>query len=135
EVMEVFDEIFFSFTFGGEAVSLAAARATITKLREKGVIELLWRQGARLRDGYNALAREAGLADRTRCIGYAPRTVLTFTDRVGVDSLAMKSLFQQEMIKRGILIAGGFNLCYAHSRSEERRVGKEWRAGTASCPG
>src|SRR2546422_4980618 len=112
EIMEVFDEIFFSVTFGGEALSLAAAQATMAKLREKNVIEHLWRQGARLRDGYNALAREVGLASLTQCLGYPPRTVLTFSERAGTQSLAMKSLLQQEMIKRGILIAGGF-------RSEE----------------
>src|SRR5437016_1080385 len=55
-------------------------------------------------------------------IGYPPRTVLTFTDGAGAESLAMKSLFQQEMIKRGILIAGGFNLCYAHSDDDIRRT-------------
>jgi glutamate-1-semialdehyde aminotransferase len=122
ELMEVFDEIFFSFTFGGEALSLAAARATIAKLREKNVVESLWRQGAALRDGYDALARELGLAHRTACVGFAPRTILVFTDAVGVDSLAMKSLFQQEMIKRGILTAGGFNLCWAHSEEDVRRT-------------
>ncbi|PYN29359.1 MAG: hypothetical protein DMD98_21255 [Candidatus Rokuibacteriota bacterium] len=122
EIMEVFDEIFFSVTFGGEALSLAAARATIAKLREQNVIEHLWRQGTRLRDGYNALAREVGLASRTQCLGYPPRTVLTFSDVAGTPALAMKSLFQQEVIKRGILIAGGFNLCYAHSDDDVRRT-------------
>jgi glutamate-1-semialdehyde 2,1-aminomutase/spore coat polysaccharide biosynthesis protein SpsF len=122
EIMEVFDEIFYSFTFGGEALSLAAARATIAKLRERNVVEHLWRQGRALRDGYNALARELGLADRTQCIGFPPRTVLTFRDRAGADSLAMKSLFQQEMIKRGILTSGGFTLCYAHSDEDVRRT-------------
>src|SRR5438105_14269426 len=34
----------------------------------------------------------------------------------------MKSLFQQEMIKRGILTSGGFNLCYAHSDEDVRRT-------------
>ena len=121
-IMEVFDEIFFSVTFGGEALSLAAARATMAKLHEKNVIEHLWRQGARLRDGYNALAREVGLASLTQCLGYPPRTVLTFADGAGAESLATKSLFQQEMIKRGILIAGGFNLCYAHSDDDIRRT-------------
>ena len=118
----IFDEIFFSVTFGGEALSLAAARATIAKLREQNVIEHLWRQGTRLRDGYNALAREVGLASRTQCLGYPPRTVLTFSDVAGTPALAMKSLFQQEVIKRGILIAGGFNLCYAHSDDDIRRT-------------
>ena len=34
----VFDEIFFSFTFGGEAVSLAAAKATIKEMENKQLI-------------------------------------------------------------------------------------------------
>ena len=38
DVMEVFDEIFFSFTFGGEAVSLAAAKATLSEILAKEVI-------------------------------------------------------------------------------------------------
>jgi len=122
DLMQVFDEIFFSFTFGGEVLSLAAAKATIGKLREGTVIPHLWAQGRKLQDGYNALATAAGLAERTRCIGLPPRTVLTFTDRQGRDSLAMKSLFQQEVIRRGILNAGGFNLCYRHSDADIERT-------------
>jgi glutamate-1-semialdehyde aminotransferase len=122
ELMAVFDEIFFSFTFGGEAVSLAAARATIDKLRREPVLPHVWRQGAALRDGYNALAAAAGLGDVTRCIGLPPRTVLTFADAAGAPALAVKSLYQQEMIKRGILTAGGFNPSYAHTDDDVSRT-------------
>ena len=122
DIMEVFDEIFFSFTFGGEALSLAAARATIAKFRATNVIERLWPQGAALQDGYTALARERGRGGRTGCIGFTPRTVLTFKDATGADALPMKSLFQQEVIKRGILTSGGFNLCSAHSDEDVRRT-------------
>jgi glutamate-1-semialdehyde aminotransferase/spore coat polysaccharide biosynthesis protein SpsF (cytidylyltransferase family) len=118
DIMQVFDEIFFSFTFGGEVLSLAAAKATITRLRQGDVIPHLWRQGRTLQEGYNALAAEAGLREHTRCIGLPPRTVLTFTDGKGQESLAMKSLFQQEVVRRGILSAGGFNLCYRHSDTD-----------------
>ena len=38
ELMRVFDDIFFSFTFGGETVSLAAANATMQTLLDKDVI-------------------------------------------------------------------------------------------------
>jgi len=131
DLMQVFDEIFFSFTFGGEVLSLAAAKATITKLRAGKVIPHIWAQGRTLRDGYNALAAEAGLAEHTRCIGLPPRTVLTFTDRQGQDSLAMKSLFQQEVIRRGILNAGGFNLCYRHSGADIERTLHACRAALA----
>ena len=128
DLMQVFDEIFFSFTFGGEVLSLAAAKATITKLRQGEVIPHLWKQGRKLQDGYNALAAGLGLAARTRCIGLPPRTVLTFTDARGQDSLAMKSLFQQEVVQRGILNAGGFNLCYRHDDTDVARTLEACRA-------
>ncbi|TMQ21281.1 MAG: aminotransferase class III-fold pyridoxal phosphate-dependent enzyme [Candidatus Rokuibacteriota bacterium] len=131
DLMQVFDEIFFSFTFGGEALSLAAARATITKIRDTDVIPHLWRQGRRLQDGYNALAAEAGVAEITRCIGLPPRTVLTFADRRGVESLALKSLFQQEVVRRGILNTGGFNLCARHSDGDVARTLEACRAALA----
>ena len=128
DIMQVFDEIFFSFTFGGEALSLAAAKATITKIRTGEVIPHLWRQGKTLQDGYNALAAEAGLREHTRCIGLPPRSVLTFTDRRGQESLAMKSLFQQEVMRRGILNTGGFNLCFRHSDADVERTLEAVRA-------
>ena len=38
---------------------------------------------------------------------------MTFADPA-TDALHMKSLVQQELIKRGVLTAGGFNLCWRH---------------------
>lgn len=61
-----------------KVLSLAAAKATIAALRDWEVIPHLWQQGRRLRDGYNALGAEVGLAGRTECIGLHPRTVVTF---------------------------------------------------------
>lgn len=115
DVMQTMDDIFFSFTFGGDAVALAAAVATIEEMRNKPVIEHLWAQGERLKDGYNALAKHYGLGDVTQCIGLAPRTVCTFADTPNADGLLVRSLVQQELIKRGVLFLVGHNLCYAHS--------------------
>lgn len=117
-LMAVCDEIFFSFTFGGETVGLAAAKATITKLRRDDVIPHLWAQGQRLKDGYNALARRFDVARYTECIGYAPRTVITFRDQSGAESLLFKSYVQQECLKRGILFSGGQNLSFSHTDAE-----------------
>ena len=115
EVMPVFDEIFFSFTFGGEALSLAASMATIAVMERNNVVAHLWKQGKKLQDGYHELACEFGVEHNTECIGFAPRTVLTFKDASGAESLLLKSLFQQECIKRGVLFTGGQNICYSHS--------------------
>ncbi len=117
DVMQVFDQIFFSFTFGGEASSLAAAHATISELKEKPVFQHTWQQGKRLQDGFNTLAKELGLADRVRCLGYPCRSVIDF---VGQDSdvLLMKSLFQQECVRRGVLFVGFHNISYSHSNAD-----------------
>lgn len=115
DLMRLFEEVFFSFTFGGETLSLAAAVATITEMREKGVIEALWRQGRRLQDGYNEIARTCGLEQYTRCVGLPPRTAVTFTDENGRESLVAKSLFQQECLKHGVLFSGNQNICYSHT--------------------
>lgn len=118
EIMEVFDDVFFSFTFGGEAASLAAAKATINAMQRENVIGHLWEQGKRLQDGYNVLAKKYGVDGFTKCIGLPPRTVITFKDENGEEWLILKSLFQQECIKRGILFSGGQNICFSHSDAD-----------------
>jgi glutamate-1-semialdehyde 2,1-aminomutase/spore coat polysaccharide biosynthesis protein SpsF len=118
EIMKLFEEVFFSFTFGGEIVSIAAAIATIKELKEKRVIEYIWGQGRKLKDGYNLFVRELGLEKYTQCIGYPPRTVITFKDEDGNEDLLLKSLFQQECIKRGILFTEAHNICFSHTNKD-----------------
>lgn len=122
EYMRVFDEVFFSFTFGGEALSLAAAIATIDFIRGENVIEHLWRQGEKLRDLYNVLAEESGMMEVTRCRGLPPVNYPLFFDSHGFASLEIKSLFQQECIRRGVLFSGRHNLCYSHSDEDISRT-------------
>jgi glutamate-1-semialdehyde aminotransferase len=114
EIMELLErDVFFFTTFGGEALSLAAARATLTEIRDRDVPTYLARQGERLKAGYNERAEALGM-DYTRCKGYPSRTIITFDASAG-DPLAMKSLMQQELIKRGVLWSGFHNLCFSHS--------------------
>ena len=118
EIMKLFEEVFFSFTFGGEIVSIAAAIATIKELKEKNVIRYLWERGRKLKDGYNVLVKEFGLEKYTQCIGYPPRTMITFKNEKGEDWWELKSLFQQECIKRGILFTGNHNICFSHTNKD-----------------
>jgi glutamate-1-semialdehyde 2,1-aminomutase/spore coat polysaccharide biosynthesis protein SpsF len=119
--MGEFDEIFFSTTFGGEALSLAAAKATIEEMKRKNVIKHFWKQGARLRDGYNRAAQELGLA--TECQGLPVHTVMAFKEsKEEGEALLRKSLFVQEMAKRGVLCMGTNNVCYSHSDDDMERA-------------
>jgi len=109
-------DVFFYTTFGGEALSLAAARATLHELRARAVPEALARQGQRLQQGYNALAERLGLA-YTTCVGLPCRTLVVFDPSVG-DPLLLKSFVQQELIRCGVLWSGCHNLCWAHGAAE-----------------
>ncbi|MBI9074769.1 MAG: aminotransferase class III-fold pyridoxal phosphate-dependent enzyme [Desulfatibacillum sp.] len=127
-VMELFDEIFFSFTFGGETVSLAAAKATINELMDPKVYLHLWELGQILKDGVTVLANEFKLQDHIKCQGLDPRTLVSFTDKNGEESLVLKSLFQQECLKRGVLFSGGQNICYSHSYGDIEHTLRAYRA-------
>jgi glutamate-1-semialdehyde aminotransferase len=114
EIMQLLNkDVFFFTTFGGETLSLAAVVATIDEIVEKNVPEYLFRQGKKLKDGYNKIAGSLEM-DYTKCSGYDVRTIVTFDPNVA-NPLEMKSLLQQEMIRRGILWGGFHNMCYSHS--------------------
>ena len=113
DIMEEFDEVFFSFTNGGETLSLAASMATIDEMQDHDVIGHLWAQGKKLKDGYNVLAKHFGIDQVTSCVGLPPHSIMTFESHNGIDSLVVKSLFQQECLRRGVLTAGYHNPSYS----------------------
>jgi glutamate-1-semialdehyde aminotransferase len=119
DVMRLLErDVFFFTTFGGEALSLAAAKATIEEIRARRVPEHLERQGRKLQDGYNALAAELGL-EATKCVGLPYRSLVSFA---GKDALLMKSLVQQEMLARGVLWGGFHTMCLSHDDADVERV-------------
>jgi len=90
-----------SYNVWGEALSLAAAVATIHEMMERNVPAYLAAQGKKLKDGYNALAKELGIDGYTRCSGFDCRSLVSFDASAG-QPLELKSYVQQELIKRGI---------------------------------
>jgi len=122
EVMQRLErEVFFFTTFGGEALSLAAAKSTIEEIRAHDVPGHLARLGRRLKEGYNTIARELGLSAVTACVGFDCRTLVTFDAQAG-DPLLLKSLVQQELLRRGILSQGFHNLSFSHSDADVDRA-------------
>ena len=115
DVMQLFEkDVFFYSTFGGEALSMAAAMATIHEMIDKNVPKALAQKGKRLKEGYNELAAKYQLTKVTTCQGFDCRTIITFNASAG-DPLILKSFVQQEMIKRGILWGGFHNVCFTHT--------------------
>ena len=112
------DKTFFSFTYGGDCIGLSAAKAAIPKIKRERVPEHLERVGAKLKDGFNDLARNHGVEDFFQCIGYPCRSIISMDGKGKYDSLEMKSYMHQELARRGILWAAYHALSFGHKDAE-----------------
>ncbi len=132
DVMAEMEEIFFSSTFGGETLSLAAAVATIDKMRREPVIETLWKTGAALSERADKEIRKHGLDGVMTVQGLPPWRLLAFRDHPNAEGAAIKTFFIREMLREGVLINSSHNVCYAHgaadiecvSRAYDRTLGR-----------
>lgn len=115
DIMQLMEEIFFSFTFGGETLSLAAANATMTKLQEEPVLETMKNQGLKIMKGIDKLLAENELQDVISITGHPSWSFLNFNDIAPYTLWEIKTLFLQEMFARGVLILGTHNMNYCHS--------------------
>ncbi len=122
DVMGIFTEIFYSFTFAGEVASMAAALKVLDILENTDALARMDANGRTLQDCVNVMAKEAGLEDRIKCIGRPTWSLIQFTEADGSDSSIMKDLFQQECLKRGILIQTTHNISAAHDSHDIRQT-------------
>lgn len=119
DLMAQMEHIFFSSTFGGETLSLAASLATVRKLRALRVIDELWTKGAALADGVRRLIEAHGLRDVISIEGVPAWTLIGFHDTAAGDAKeAVKTLLLRELLRRGALTTGSHNVCLAHGADD-----------------
>ncbi|MBV9183533.1 MAG: aminotransferase class III-fold pyridoxal phosphate-dependent enzyme, partial [Acidobacteria bacterium] len=115
DIMQMLEEVFFSFTFGGETLSLAAAMATLSKLQQQPILESMRNQGCKVVNGLKRLINKY-CADRFCSIsGHPTWSFLIFKDTETCSQWQLKTLLLQEMFSRGVLLLGSHNISYAHS--------------------
>lgn len=121
-----------STTHGAEMCGLGAFIASVAEYKKRKVVEHMWAYGQKLINGLNAVAKEAGLAENFRAEGFAcSPNYLTF-GKDGKGSLALRTLFSQEMIKNGVLMPW-IALSLAHGDSELDQTLTAARAALKTC--
>jgi glutamate-1-semialdehyde 2,1-aminomutase len=105
-----------STTHGAETHALAAAIATMKTYQREGVIEHLYRQGARLRQQAEQVIRRHALSDFVQILGKASCLSYATLDQDRRPSQAFRTLFLQETIRRGVLMP---SLVVSYSHSDE----------------
>lgn len=122
DVMKLMEEVFFSFTFGGETLSLAASGATLDKLVAQDVTRYLAQLGQGLVQGVQERIDRHGVADLMSVAGHPSWSFLLLKDVPDCSQFHTKTLFMQEMFQRGILAYGTHNLTFSHTEEDIARL-------------
>jgi len=110
------NNIFYSGTFFGETLSIAAAIATINKIEREHVIEHLHAVGTNLSDRVETMIANHGLTKHISLSGHPTRRILSFS------SDKVRTLFMMEMAQNGVLIINSHNVSFAHGKPEIDRI-------------
>jgi glutamate-1-semialdehyde 2,1-aminomutase len=129
DIMRVLGDVHYSFTNGGECLSLAAAKAALTVLKTEPVCNHLWKMGDYLRKGIAQIVQQMEWDYNREHIldglkfdwgvdisGHPSWTFLTFRNE------AQKTLWKQEIFARGILSLGQHFISYSHTAEDIDRL-------------
>ena len=115
EIMKYFDKIFFSSTFGGEVVALAAANKFLDIISDGVVLNNIALHGDKLKVNLKKIIVNCGLSKYMDCLGHGSHWGLILTPSKPEDALLWRSYLIQECTKRGYLFFGSHNPTRAHN--------------------
>lgn len=124
--MNVVEDIFFSFTFGGELLSLAASYAVLNKLQKEPIINQIYKVGTLLVESLNKLIYEKKMQDIFSVSGNPTWSFLIIRDSPKQNAIELKTLLMQTMFENGILMYGTHNMSYAHTESHIKALLKAY---------
>jgi len=111
-----------SSTHGGEAHTLAAARAVLREYREKDVIGTQHALVVRVAEAMRKSLAAHRLEQTIDLVQVPWRLLLVFRDRDGAVSMPLRTLFLQEMLGHGILFQGVYLPCFTHTDADLAQI-------------
>jgi len=118
KIMKKVEDIFFSGTFGGETLSLAAANAIINKYKKEKVVDHFYEIGTYLLEQLNQIIDNENLGDIFWTSGHPAWSFLHIKEQEEYNSFEIKTFFLQESLKRGVITLGTHNLSFSHTKRE-----------------
>ena len=122
DIMRLMDDIFFSGTFGGEALSLAAAIATLNKLRTSDVLGGIGAMGTRLQDDIRSTISRHGLSDVLSVIGEPCLGFIAVSTARESPQPVNRTFMIAELMRNGVFTLGALTLCHAFDETDLQQV-------------
>ncbi len=118
DIMMLMEDIFFSGTFAGETLSLAAAKATLNQLQNNSILKHIHNMGQTLIEGVNNIIEQYKAHDWLSICGHPSWSFFIIQDKGIYSAIELKSLYLQNMLNNGVLINASHNLSYAHKKAD-----------------
>lgn len=122
DIMEIFNDIFMSFTFAGDVSAMAAANAVLDHLESGDAYTRMEATSTAMFDGARVLADLSGLGSRFVIHGHRNWPFLRFLDDSGSDDPVLRALWIQEVTRRGVLIISTHNVSASLNRNDVEHV-------------
>lgn len=114
DLMAVLETAFFTGTFGGELLSLTAAKVVLERIKRTDVIAEIAATGQLLAERVEAVIAELGAHEVLSLQGHPAWKFITWNPALGEQLADLKLLFMQEMSRRGVLLIATHNVMAAH---------------------
>ena len=122
DIMMEMEEIFFSGTFGGELLSLAAAKEVLTRHVSQDICGYIADIGTELTSATRSIIELYNLENVIKLSGHESWTFLNWSNSSGFSSDEIKTLFAQETFKRGVLVLSTHNITLAHNSKQRSKI-------------
>ena len=126
EIMNEMSEIFFSGTFGGELLSLAAANEVLRLYQQEEIVDRLIMAGEMLSELTDHEIVRHNLEEVLSLSGHPTWKFLNWRDHEFASALEIKTYFMQECFKEGILVLGTHNVTTMHSKKVINKIVKSY---------
>jgi len=122
DIMMEMENIFFSGTFGGETLSLAAAQDVLTRLKKDDFTQDLGTIGESIASGVTALAEEKKINEIFSLSGHNSWKFINWTKTTDYSVNEIKTYFLQEAFENGLLVLGTHNVSLAMNSKIQRKI-------------
>ena len=116
EIMKEMENVFISGTFGGELLSLTAAKYVLQKHQKNEICEDLINKGTLLSDLTNELIDSFGLSNVVSLSGHPTWKFLKWNKSSEYSAAEIKTFFMQEIFQEGVLVLNSHNITQAHDK-------------------
>ena len=122
EIMDEMENIFFSGTFGGELLSLAACKSVLEMHANDEVVPNLIANGKNLNSGVTSLLKSLDLDDVVNLSGHETWKFLNWLPNEKVDSGVVKTYFWQEIFDSGLIMLNSHNISLSHNTKAVSKI-------------